>query len=71
MVAQNSANFPFFRGHARQRGRGFGAPAQTLGRTATSFIKNYIVPAANKIGAYLFEIAAPETGELVIERKKN
>ena len=70
MVAQSSANFPIFRGHARQRGRGFGALAQTLGRTAIPFIKKYIVPAAKIIGADLFEIAAPEIGEVVSGRKK-
>ena len=70
MVAQNSANFPIFRGHARQRGRGFGALAQTLGRTAIPFIKKYIVPVAKRIGADLFEIAAPEIGEVVSGRKK-
>ena len=30
MVAQNSADFPSFRGHARQRGRGFGATFNPL-----------------------------------------
>ena len=70
MVAQNSADFPIFRGHARQRGRGFGALAQTLGRTAIPFIKKHIVPAAKRIGADLFEIAAPEIGEVVGGRKK-
>ena len=70
MVAQNSADFPIFRGHARQRGRAFGALAQTLGRTAIPFIKKYIVPAAKRIGADLFEIAAPEIGEVVSGRKK-
>ena len=70
MVAQSSANFPIFCGHARQRGRGFGALAQTLGRTAIPFIKKYIVPAAKRIGADLFEIAAPETGKVVSGRKK-
>ena len=39
MVAENSADFPIFRGHARQRGRGFGAFAQTLARTAIPLIK--------------------------------
>ena len=67
MVAQNSANFPIFRGHARQRGKGF---AQTLGRTAIPFIKKYVGPAAKRIRADLFEIAAPEIGEVVIGRKK-
>ena len=70
MVAQNSTDFPIFRGHARQRGRSFGALAQTLGRTAIPFIKNYIVPAAKRIGADLFEIAAPEIGEVVTGRRK-
>ena len=70
MIAQNSAVFPIFRGHARQRGRGFEAHAQILGRTAIPFIKNYIVPAAKRIGADLFEIAAPEIGEVVSGCKK-
>ena len=70
MVAQSSANFSIFRGHARQRGRGFGALAQTLGRTAIHFIKKYIVPAAKRIGADLFEITPPEIGEVVSGRKK-
>ena len=70
MVAQSSANFPIFRGHARQRGRGFGALAQTLGKTAIPFIKKYIVTAAKRIGAYLFEIFAPEIGEVVTGQKK-
>ena len=63
-VAQSSAKFPIFHGHARQRGKGFGALAPTLGRTAIPFIKKYVVPAAKGIGAYLFEMAAPEIGEV-------
>ena len=38
MVAQNSIDFPIFRGHAKQRGRG--TLAQTLARTAIPFLKN-------------------------------
>ena len=71
MVAQSSANFPIFCGQLRQRGRGFGALAQTLGRTAIPFIKKYIVPAAKRIGADLFEIAAPEIGESVSGQKNS
>ena len=41
--------FSFFSGHARQRGRGFGAVAQTLGRTAIPLIKQYLVSAAKKL----------------------
>ena len=71
MVAQSSAIFPIFRGNARQHGRGFGALAQTLGRTAIPFIKKYIVPAAKGIGADLFEIAAPEIGEVAVDEKNS
>ena len=70
MVAQNSADFPIFRGHARQRGRGFGALALTLVRTATPFIKICLVSAAKKSWADLFEIAAPEIGDVVSGHKK-
>ena len=68
MVAQSSADFPIFWGHARQRGWGVRALAQTLGRTAIPFIKKYTVPAAKRIGRDLFEIAAPEIGEVVSGR---
>ena len=61
--------FLFFSGHATQRGRGFGALAQTLRRTANPFIHKYIVPAAKKIEADLVELAAPETGEVVSGQK--
>ena len=71
MVAQISANFLIFRGHARQRGRGFGALAQAHGRTAIPFIKKHIVPAAKRIGADLLEIAAPEIREVVSGRKNS
>ena len=70
MVAQSSANFPIFCGHARQRGSGFRPLAQTLGRTAIPFIKKYIVSAAKRITANLFDIAAAEIGEVVSGRKK-
>ena len=70
MVAQSSTNFPKFRGHARKRGRVFGALAQPLGRFAIPFIKETIVPAAKRIGADLFRAAAPEIGEVVSGRKK-
>ena len=70
MVAQSSIIFPIFRGHAKQRGRRFGALAQHFGRSAISFIKKCIIPAAKRIGADLFEIAAPDIGEVVSGRKK-
>ena len=70
MVAQNSANFLIFPGHARQRGKNFGAFAQTLKRTAVLFIKKQKVTAAKRIGADFFDIAAPEIGEVASGRYK-
>ena len=46
MVADS--DLPYFRGYSRQRGRGFGALAQTIGRTAIRFLRRYVVPAAKK-----------------------
>ena len=69
IVAQSSAKCPIFCGHARQRGKGFGALAPTLGRTEIPFNKKYVVPAAKRIGADLFEMAAPEIGEVASGHK--
>ena len=59
MVAQISANFPSFCGHARQLGGSFGALAQNLARTAIPFNRKCTLPAAQKTEADLFETAAP------------
>ena len=40
----------YFRGYARQRGRGFGALEQTIWRTAIPFLRRYVVPAAKRVG---------------------
>ena len=53
----------YYRGYSRQRGRGFGALAQTIGRTAIPFLRRYVVPAEKRVGADLLDIAAPETGK--------
>ena len=70
MVAQNQLIFSILSGHVRQRGRGFGVLAQTFGRTAIPFIKKDITPAATRIEANLFEIAAQEVREVVSGSKK-
>ena len=54
MVASNTLELPYYKGIGRQRGRGFGAPAQFIGGTAIPFLKKYIVPAAKRVGADLF-----------------
>ena len=64
MVASRQVEIPYYRGVGRQRGRGFGAVAQVIGRTAIPFLRKYIVPAAKLVGADLLEFAAPEIGEV-------
>ena len=68
MVADSDLSY--FRGYSRQRGRGFGALAQTIGRTAIPFLRRYVVPAAKRVGADLLDIAAPEIGNVLTGEKK-
>ena len=70
MVASRQVEIPYYRGVGRQRGRGFGALAQVIGRTANPFLRKYIVPAAKRVGADLLEFAVAEIAEVVIGRKK-
>ena len=69
MVASRQVEIPFCRGVAGQRGRGFGALAQVIGRTAIQFLHKYIVPAAKRVGTDLLEYAAPEIAEVVSGKK--
>ena len=69
MVASRQVEIPFYRGVGRQRGRGLEALAQVIGRTAIRFLRNYIVPAAKRVGADLLEFAVPEIVEVVGGRK--
>ena len=70
MVASRQVEIPYYRAVGRQRGRGFGALAQVIGRTAIPFLRKYVVPAAKRIGADMLEFAVPEIGEVVSGRKK-
>ena len=69
MVASREVEIPYYRGVGRQRGRGFGALAQVIGRTAIPFLRKYIVPAAKRVGADLLEFAEPQISEVVSGRK--
>ena len=69
MVASRDVEIPFYRGVGRQRGRGFGALAQVIGRTAIPFFCKYFVPAAKRVGTDLLEFAVPEIAEVVSGRK--
>ena len=69
MVASRQVEIPYYRGVGRQRGRGFGALAQVIGRTEIPFLRKYVVPAAKCIGADMLEFAVPEIAEVVSGRK--
>ena len=70
MIASRQVEIPYYRAVGRQRGRGFGALAQVIGRTAVPFLRKYVVPAAKRIGADMLEFAVPEIAEVVSGRKK-
>ena len=55
MVASKELELLYYRGVTRQRGRGFGALVQVIGRTAVPFVKKFIVPAVRRVGADLVE----------------
>ena len=69
MVASRQVEIPYYRGVGRQGGRGFGAIARVIGRTAIPFLRKYIVPAAKRVGADLLEFAVPEIAEVLSGRK--
>ena len=69
MVASRQAEIPFYRGVGRQRGRGFSALAQVIGKTAIPILRKHIVPAAKRVGADLLEFAVPEFSEVISGRK--
>ena len=70
MVASNTLELPYYRGIGRQRGLGFGALAQVIGRTAIPFLRKYIVPASKRVGTDLLGFAVPEVAD-VVSGKKN
>ena len=69
MVTSRQVEIPWYRGVGRHTGRGFGALAQVIGRTANAFLRKYVVPAAKRIRADMMEFAAPEIGEVISGRK--
>ena len=68
MVASRQVEIPYHRAFGRQRGRGFGALAQVIGRTAIFFLSKNVVSAAQRIGADMLEFAAPDIGEVISGR---
>ena len=70
MVASRQVEIPHYRAVGRQRGRGFGALAKVIGKTAIPFLRKCIVPDAKRVGADLLEFAVREIAEVVSGRKK-
>ena len=69
MVASRQVEIPYYRGVGRQRGRGFGALAQVIGRTAIPFLRKYIVLAAKRVGADFWKLLCQKLQMLlVVER---
>ena len=71
MIALRQVEISFYRSIGPQRGRGFGALAQVIGRTAMPILCKKLVPAAKSVGADFLEIAAPEIAEVVNLLKKH
>ena len=70
MVASRQVEIPYYRAVGRQRGSGFGALEQVIWRTASPFLRNFIVPAAKRVGADSLKFAVPQIEEVVSGRKK-
>ena len=70
MVALRQVEIPFYKCTGQHRGRGFTAIAQVIGRNAIPFLRKYIVPAAKRVDAHLFDFAVPEIAQVVRGRKK-
>ena len=66
---QQQSVSPYFAGHYRQRGSGFGALAAGIGRAAIPIAKKFLWPVAKKIGRELFVQAAPEVNNVVTKKK--
>ena len=70
MVTSREVEIPSYRVVGRQRGRGFAALAQVIGKTVIQFLRKYIVAAAKREGADWLEFAVPKIAE-VVSGKKN
>lgn len=62
-------SLPYFKGVPRQRGRGIGALAATVGRNFIPILKKFIVPTAKQITKDFVQTAVPELSEVVAGRK--
>ena len=61
--------YPYFSGHYRQRGSGFGALVAGIGRAVLPIARKVFWPAAKRVGRKLIAQAAPEIVEIVSKKK--
>ena len=64
-VDSRQIKIPYYRSFGQQRGRGFGALANVIGRTTVLLLRNNFVAASKRIGADLLDFAAPENAEVI------
>ena len=69
MVASNSLDLPYYKGIGRQRGRGFEALSQIIDRSALSFVRKKIVPAAKRVSADLLQFPMTEVPDVASGKK--
>ena len=69
MVASRQVQIPFYKSFGGQRGWGFGALPQIIGRTAVPFLRKYFVPAEKCVGADLLDLTVEEVSDVVSGRK--
>ena len=62
---QQQSISPYFSGHYRQQGSGFGALAAGIGRAALPIARKFLWPVTKKIGRQLIFQAAPELVDVV------
>ena len=60
---------PYFLGHYRQRGSGFGVLAAGIGSTALPIARKFLWPVAKKIARELIVQAAPQLVDVVTKKK--
>ena len=66
---QQQSVSPYFSGHYRQRGNGFGALAAGIGRAGLPIARKFLWSVAKKMGRELIVQAAPELVDVVTKKK--
>ena len=65
---KQASALPYFSGHYRQRGSGFGALASGIGRIALPIARKFILSAAKRVGKELLLQSVPELMDVVSKK---